>query len=186
MRIIETKAYLYNELSDAAKQRARDWYTSDIEFIADYIIEDAVEIASILGVSDCKVFYSGFWSQGSGACINGKYSYNKGALKRIKEFAPTDTVLHDIAQRLQDAQRKAFYKIECKIKHSGNYYHAGSMDFDFYDDYFNSEVARCFRDFANWIYKRLENEYEYQNSDDVVAETIEAIEYEFTEEGKIL
>lgn len=29
MRIIETKAYLYNELSDAAKQKARDWFTGE-------------------------------------------------------------------------------------------------------------------------------------------------------------
>jgi hypothetical protein len=122
MRIIETKVYLYNELSDAAKQKARDWYTNGLEFIPDGVIGDAKQMAVILGVTDCKVFYSGFWSQGDGACINGDYSYSRGALKRIKEYAPLDAVLHGVAKRLQDAQRKAFYKLECKIKHSGNEY----------------------------------------------------------------
>jgi hypothetical protein len=186
MRIIETKVFTYDELSDAAKQKARDWYTNGFEFIPDSVIEDAQEIADILGVSDCKVFYSGFGSQGDGACINGKYSYGKGALKRLKEYAPTDAVLHGIAKRLQDAQRKAFYKIECKIKHSGNYCHAYSMHFDFYDAYSNEEVIECFRDFAKWLYKQLESEYEYQTLGGAVAEAIEANGYEFTENGKIL
>jgi hypothetical protein len=186
MRIIETKAYLYNELSDTAKQKARDWYTNGVEFMPNGVIEDARQIVAILGVIDCEVFYSGFGSQGDGACINGKYSYSKGALKRIKEYAPTDLVLHDIAERLQEAQRKAFYKIECKIKHSGNYCHAYSMHFDFYDAYSNDEIIECFRDFTKWIYKQLENEYKYQTSDSEVAEAIEANGYEFTEKGKIL
>jgi hypothetical protein len=192
MRIIETKAYLYNELSDTAKQKAREWYTNGLEFYDDNVLDDISEIAEILGVSDCKVFYRGFWSQGDGACINGQYSYSKGALKRIKEYAPLDTVLHGIVQRLQDAQSKVFYGTTCKITHSGGYCHANSMDYDFNNDTIentnesNILIHECFYDFANWIYKQLKSEYEHQNSDDVVAETLEANGYEFTEEGKIL
>lgn len=40
------------------------------------------------------------------------------------------------------------------------------------------------RDAMQWIYRQLEREYEYQHSDEVVAESIEANEYEFTKEGK--
>jgi hypothetical protein len=187
MRIIETKAFTYSELSDIAKQNARDWYTGEeFEFSPDSVIEDAKQIAAILGVSDCKVLYSGFWSQGDGACINGDYSYSKGTLKRIKEYAPLDTVLHGIAKRLQDAQRKAFYKLECKIKHSGNYCHAYSMDFDFYNAFSTNEIIECFRDFAKWIYKQLENEYAYQTADSEVEEMLLINEYEFTEKGNRL
>ena len=46
------------------------------------------------------------------------------------------------------------------------------------------EITECLRDFANWIYKQLERDYDYQNSDDAVAETIEANDYEFTEDGE--
>jgi hypothetical protein len=189
MRIIETKAYLYNELSDTAKQQAREWYANGIGFIPDGVIEDAQQIAAILGVTDCKVFYSGFWSQGDGACINGRYSYNKGALKHIKEYAPTDTILHGIAQRLQDAQSKVFYGTTCKITHSGGYCHANSMDYDFNNDTIENTnesdiiIRECFYDFAKWIYKQLESEYEHQNSDSGIEEMLTINEYEFTEKG---
>jgi hypothetical protein len=191
MRIIETKAYLYNELSDTAKQKARDWwYTYGFEYFPDCVIEYTQQMAAILGIADCKVFYSGFWSQGDGACINGRYSYNKGALKRIKEYTPTDTVLHGIAKRLQDAQSKVFYGTTCKITHSGGYCHANSMDYDFNNDTIentnesNIIIRECFYDFANWIYKQLNDEYDYQTSDNEVEETLITNEYEFTEEGK--
>ena len=40
-----------------------------------------------------------------------------------------------------------------------------------------------FRHFADWIYKRLENEWEYQNSDEAVDESIICNGYEFTKDG---
>jgi hypothetical protein len=191
MRIIETKVFTYGELSDTAKQKARHWYTGDgFEFDAYGVIEDVKQIADIIGLDDCNVFYSGFCSQGDGACVNGRYSYSKGALKRIKEYAPTDAVLHGIAKRLQVAQRRACYKIECKITHSGGYCHYNSMDYEYGNDDVDfwqaTEIENAFKDFAKWIYKQLESNFDYQTSDTAVAETIEVNGYEFTEEGKIL
>jgi hypothetical protein len=40
------------------------------------------------------------------------------------------------------------------------------------------------RDAMRWIYRRLEREYEYQNSVECVDEVIRANEYEFTEDGR--
>jgi hypothetical protein len=39
------------------------------------------------------------------------------------------------------------------------------------------------RDFMDWIYKQLEKEWDYQNSDEQVEESIRANEYEFLEDG---
>ncbi len=36
----------------------------------------------------------------------------------------------------------------------------------------------------NWIYRQLEKEYEYQNSDECVDENILCNSYTFTEDGK--
>jgi len=47
------------------------------------------------------------------------------------------------------------------------------------------DLTEYLRDFMNWIYRALENEHDYQNSDDVIIETIEANEYEFDREGNI-
>lgn len=187
MRIIETKVYKYNELSESAKQKARDWYTGEgFDFYTDSTIEDIQQIAAILGVSDCKVLYSGFSSQGDGACINGSYRYAKNAPKKIAEYC-NDVTLLSIATQLQNAQRKAFYKIRVKITHSGGYCHYNSMDFNYENDntdlQHTLEIEEAFKTFAKWIYRQLESDYEYQTSDEAVIEMIEVNEYEFLEDG---
>ncbi len=44
-------------------------------------------------------------------------------------------------------------------------------------------ISQALRDFAHWIYRQLETEYDYQTSDDQISEMIEANEYEFDETG---
>jgi hypothetical protein len=46
------------------------------------------------------------------------------------------------------------------------------------------EVTRLLRQFADWIYRQLEVEHDYQLSDENADETIRANDYEFTSEGK--
>jgi hypothetical protein len=46
------------------------------------------------------------------------------------------------------------------------------------------ELLKLMRDFADWIFHGLREEYEYQMSDESVDETLEANEYEFTADGK--
>lgn len=41
------------------------------------------------------------------------------------------------------------------------------------------------KDFARWIYKQLEPDWDYQTSDEAIEESINANEYEFTADGKI-
>lgn len=45
------------------------------------------------------------------------------------------------------------------------------------------EIAETLRDYMHWIYRQLEKEYDYLNSDEAVDESIKANEYEFTEDG---
>jgi len=46
-------------------------------------------------------------------------------------------------------------------------------------------IRDCLRSFADWIFKQLEDEYEWANADEQVDESIIANEYEFTENGRI-
>jgi hypothetical protein len=46
------------------------------------------------------------------------------------------------------------------------------------------ELTELSRDCMKWIYRQLEKEYEYQNSDECVIELIQANEYTFTESGR--
>lgn len=193
MRVLETKVYTFDELSDDAKEKAREWYRSwafEDNFWSENVIENAKEIAKILGIQIDDIYWSGFWSQGDGACFVGRYSYAKGAIKAIKALAPQDETLHAIARNFQEAQRPNFYRLSAVITHNGQYYHSHSMTIRVdVDDYANvsdeseNAVKDALRDFADWIYRQLEAEYEYQDADARVDESIVVNEYEFDEYG---
>ena len=193
-RVIEKTVYQFNELSDKAKDRVRNWYrgVDHGSFWAECVLEDAAQCAEILGISIKKngIYYSGFWSQGDGASFVGSYAYKKGAAKAIRDHAPQDTTLHEIADSLQEAQRVNFYGAECTITHRGHYQHSGCMSFDWENpnrpDVLREEdsLTQPLRNFADWIYSQLEKEYVYQSADAQVDESILANEYEFTSEGK--
>ena len=203
--------YTFAELSDSAKETAREWWRrSENEdwYGAESIIEDACRVADILGISfstktvklyggctrqDPVVYWSGFYSQGDGACFEGDYSYSKGAAKRIREYAPEDKRLHAIADALQEVQKRNFYRLAARMRHSGRYYHSGcmSVDVEHVDDSYRdigdaeSVVTDQMRAFADWIYRQLKSEYEYTMSDENVDESIETNGYEFDESGNI-
>jgi len=193
VKTIKTKVYTFDELTDEAKETARDWYRNDLEFDTEFVFEAAANIAELFGLSIHKNYYSGFWSQGDGACFEGNYEYRKGALKAVKKHAPKDIVLHGIVQDLQDIQRRYFYQLTASTRHKGFYYHSGCMavsvsgDPDIYYGNFTGPedaVTQALREFADWIYQRLEAEWNYTTSDEAVDETIRCNEYEFTVGGK--
>lgn len=211
MRIEEIQVYTFNELSESAKEKARDWYRSASagdDFEAECVFDDAVTIAGILGIDIAtqtvrlmngstrqkpRIYYSGFWSQGDGACFEGSYAYAAGASKAIRSYAPNDKDLHAIADGLQAAQRKHFYQLTASVAHSGRYYHEHSTTISVEDNRDSwrdigdaeSDVADLLRDFMRWIYKQLESEWEFRNSDEQVTEMIECNAYEFTADGEI-
>ena len=115
--IICTTVYQFPELSDAAKEKARSWYRElgPHDDWWDAVYEDFERVCEILGIrlkttpvrlmgggtraKPC-IWFSGFWSQGDGACFEGYWSHAKGAAARIRDYAPTDATLHGIADRL--------------------------------------------------------------------------------------
>jgi hypothetical protein len=193
-------AYKFNELSESAKQRALEKMYDinvDNDFWSECAIDDFKEVGKIIGIDIEKIYFSGFSCQGDGACFEGRYEYKKGSLKAIKDYAPKDTALHAIVENLAKIQAKYFYKLGAKVKHSGHYYHAYCTEIDIMerdqDGYFQGysdlpvetidEMIEILRDFMNWIYKRLNDEYNFLTSEEEIIGTIEANEYDFTEEG---
>jgi hypothetical protein len=206
---IEIQVFTFDELSDAAKERAREWWRAaenEHSSFAECVLEDAAECAKIIGIDLCQrpvklmgggtrykptIYYSGFYSQGDGACFEGTYSYAKGAAKAIRAHAPQDATLHGIADDLQELQRKAFYKLEALVKHRGHYQHEHSTDIEVFQDGNDASEAQtegvqeALRDFMRWIYRRLESEYAWAMSDEHVDESIRANEYQFKADGSI-
>ena len=200
--------YKFNELSETAKDKVRSSFGNDCDY--EFVLDDAATIADLFGLDirmtrktlkdnshryDPTVYWSGFWSQGDGACFEGAYKYKAGSVKAVKEYCG-DKEIHRIVETLAEVQRKFFYHLTANCKHRGHYYHSGCMEVEV-DDYegrdfdrsvwaeAEDEVTQLLRDFADWIYKRLEDEYEYQTSEEAVAESMEANEYEFYEDGSI-
>jgi hypothetical protein len=200
---METTVFTFDELSPEAKEKAREWYREgalDYEWY-DATFEDAARVADILGVSfrgargnlnAPAIYYSGFSSQGDGACFEGSYSYKAGLKKAIRAYAPKDAELHRIADALQDLQRKHAYRLVARVKHRGHYYHSCCTVIDVWDAETDRPIdatagdALCelLRDFMDWIYRQLEREADYLLSDESVDETIRANEYTFTEDGR--
>lgn len=194
----------YEDLDDSQKEKARDWlrehtFTDNTDWSCTYA--DVDSMAALLGIeidrrryetmgggigSEPTIYFSGFSSQGDGACFEGGYEYKKGAVKAIIA-ATNDAELLRIAKGLQDVQRRHFYKLRARCTHRGHYYHSGCMDVevshgdDSYRDIGDAEqdVRDLLRSFADWIYDQLEEEHDYQTSDEVLEETILANEYDF-------
>ncbi|SNS94303.1 antitoxin of toxin-antitoxin stability system [Sphingopyxis indica] len=208
--IIETTVYQLDELADAAKDEARAWYrqTGFEHDWFEFVFDDFERICAIFGIElrtypvrlygggarqkPC-IFFSGFWSQGDGACFEGRYRYAKAAPREIRGYAPKDGELHRIADALQAVQRRNFYQLHASIVHRDRYYHEYCMaigverDSPTWQDMTadaEDAVIETLRDLARWLYRQLEAEYEYQSSDTSVDEAILANGYTFTENGR--
>ena len=208
--IIETTVYLLHELSDGAKDKARSWYR-EVGFDFDWydaVYDDFERICAILGVSLATrtvrlfgggvrpkpcIWFSGFWSQGDGACFEGHYRHAKGARTQIRAYAPRDAELHRSADCLDAAQRRNFYQLQATLTHRGRYYHEHCMTISVERDSPTGQdmsrdaediVIEAMRDLARWLYRQLEREYDDQTSDASIDDAICANAYTFTEEGR--
>jgi hypothetical protein len=189
IKTIQETIYSFSELPENLQEKVIAEFNADFGlFDARNTIYDAGELATIIGINNFKVYYSGFYSQGDGACYTGVYSYNKGSLQNIKAYAPLDTELHTILQQLNRLQRKHGYKVEINIRHDCRYYHANSCNYLFNKDLSQAEeraFIAALKEFMHWIYSRLKSDYEFCTSDEYVKEYIESNDYMFRSNGQI-
>ena len=204
------QVYKFSELDERAKERARDWFREDVftdSSAWEHIFEDAKECLQLAGFHVDRIYFSGFSSQGDGACFEGSWrAADAKPVKAMKDHAPKDKALHAIAAEMR-AIAKLCPSASMSVKHRGHYTHEGCTEFDIgaegpewedgaarkpaewdalreRDNETAERIKEASRDAMRWIYRMLEAEYTYQNSDAVVDENIEANEYEFTEEGR--
>jgi hypothetical protein len=207
--VIETIVYRLDELDDDAKEKARAWYREggfDNDWY-DAVYADFEAICGLIGVAlrvtsvrlmsggsrqkPC-IYFRGFWSQGDGACFEGEYTYARNARAKIRAYAPKDADLHEIVDALQAVQQRNFYQLRAMTRHRGHYYHEYCMDVAVeragltrQDMTHDAEeiVIEAVRNLARWLYRQLEQDYEYQTSDASVDQTMAANAYTFTGTG---
>ena len=200
----EHTVFTFDELSEKAQDKAiEDNYNWNVDdnFWHECVIDDCKELGKLFGIDIDNIYFSGFWSQGDGACFEGDYSYAKQGLKKVQEYAPQDNDLHSIVKALQDLQKVNFYRLSAHVKHKGHYHHemCTIIDVDYMDynddcpaEYWNyrdnkpdEALSELLRDFMRWIYKRLEADYDYLTSKEAIKESFESNETQFNEDGTI-
>lgn len=201
--------YTYEELSDSAKETARDWYKQvEGELFSQYVeYDDFLAICERMGVTvgterDGKtpsIFWSGFWWQGDGASFTGCFSAEDfKAAEDIRAYAPTDEKLHAIHDELVAlVERYPELSADIVRPYGDHYSHDCTMYLDYVQNGEDADAGPVMipeadetalrdlmRRLAIWLYRYLEAEYEYCLSDEAAEEGILANEYTFLENGK--
>lgn len=203
MQQVTVNAYTFDELSDKAKDMAREtfrhvnvgheWW--------DFIFEDLDTVAALLGIEIDRrhgqpdIRFSGFASQGDGASFTGTWEAKEGAMDAVKAHAPTDTDLHAIAAELRAVGLAP--NVRAVITRSSHHYvheNTVTVDLEDMDETTDTDprytveqehaASKALRGFMRWIYGQLSAAYYDLTDDPAVEETIIANEYLFTAEGE--
>lgn len=204
---ITSDAYSFDELNDAAKERARNWYREgDMnEFDFDCTIEDFTTICDIIGIelevhavklmsgktrTEPNVYYSVGYCQSDYAAFEGAYDYKATAGAKLREHAPQDSELHRIVDQLAAIQIANGFGLRATIKYTDYYGFSITVEDrrnEERDDELLStadrDITELVKDLARWLYDQLRSEADYRSSDEAVDENIEANEYMFDKEG---
>jgi len=195
----EIQIYSFNELSEEAQQKAiKEVVEQKRDYGNDYFFEFTLdhwkEKLSSLGFLDPEIQFSGFWSQGDGACFD------------CKQIDLNVLFAHLGAQGNKYAKKALRFDLPFYLfgsidqnSFATHYCHERTRSFSF-DGFHVRE--RCYRlerlvaaleedieilryDLCNEIYRDLEREYDYQLSEEVIKEDIEANNYEFLADGSL-
>lgn len=195
MKTIEIQLFKFDELSSEAQKTAIENVQSDENYLSyewyDSVYEWATTAGKLMGVDVDKIYFSGFSSQGDGACFEGDYQYVKGSVKAIETEFPTNKELQNIAFKLYTLQRKNFYQLTALVNHSGYYYHemctrinVGTKEDTYFSGDTEDELKDILRDFMRWLYSSLEREYNFLMSDENIKEHLLCNDYQFLENGE--
>jgi hypothetical protein len=177
---------LYQKIIDKNRDiLTDDWYQ--------YIYDDVKTMLGFCGFNDPKIHFSGFYSQGDGANFTGNFYKRDIDFMKLAEYAPKEeffllfaTLLTDLTNPFEDA-RFTLYK-------SGNHYEheytVSIKDFEFdnlvsYSSCTEEALLDACQKIMRYIYQKLEKEYEYRTSEEVIYEYLFENGYYFNENGGI-
>lgn len=171
MKIIETKIYTFDELNDAAKEKARDWWRDGSDYAwGDDAIKSIEELAKHFGgkMKDWSIDWA-----------NSSYSSARFEMPEMESelilnlLGQLGTYNPETLKGNGDCKLTGYCADEDAIDGFRKAFHAGERDLE--------KLMQAA--FDTWL-ESAQSDYEYQNSDEQVGETILANEYTFTETGK--
>lgn len=210
-RTIQRTVYKFSELSEAAKETARDHersgdYPHDDWW--DSTHDDAKRVGDCLGLDFIEkeqgrpcIYFSGFCSQGDGASFEANWNPEGDIVKAVIEHAPQDNTLKSIAEGLMMLCVHAAFKgnvLWGTVRtDNSNYSHSNTMtgeltyfnvdaDVDGVPEDDDKEFLVLMRRFADWIYDQLNAEYDYLNSEEHIDKRLSDSDEEFDEDGHVV
>ena len=200
----------FNELSERAQQRAVENAQQQLGewFDGQWVTDEWRDILIALGFWDVQIHWSGFWSQGDGACFTGSWDTEWVELGTLAQYiSPNDPDKYgDFAQRMHglckllataddgesnttDDDQELPIVNHAKLAHIGRYNHENSIDFEV-EPYGNDDVRQEFidwcKDLMRMIYKDLEETYECETNEESARDYIVANELDFDEDGNTI
>ena len=177
----------------------------------DFTYYQSKEDGEPLGFGIREINFSGFYSQGDGACWTGYVDVVRW-LELNKADDPNAHILVALIEEEWVDDRLEITRNSYQYEHSNTMNHGGLRDAaPDGDEVFSSgifaganvlnlfqamgagfidsvcvEILQAARDYADEIYKRLRDEYEHLCSEEVIAETCDANEYLFDEDGRMV
>lgn len=186
MKVKKINIYSFDELSKEAQAKVCDkmrYINVEFNDWADPITEGAKEDLIALGYEDPHILFSGFGSQGDGACFTA--SVDIGAWLKA----------HKLKKKFP-ALFKEEENFTCSIAHNWRYYYATSTNVELtpYGDTSQEALKECDElqklieaereKLGNKFYRLLSDYYDELTEDEAIRETILANEYEFLVNGE--
>ena len=201
MRTININLYKYDELSPQAKEKALEHY-SDIN--TDYEWWDCTyfhwrDKLEEQGFSNPKIYFSGFWSQGDGACFDADIDFDT-QFEQYRNYALSNGT-GGIQRAIKNHKNWIYDYLYNETRYSiavinHQYSHESTRQIESYC-YTDTKgmLSEIYSDFEEWleskrtdlcreIYRDLKQEYGYLSGKECIEETLRVNEYEFTQEGK--
>lgn len=207
----EHTVYKFDELANGSKQKAIEKfreYNGEDSFWHECIIEEWTQVLEKIGFDQkVDISFSGFSSQGDGA----SFTCNYAIVENLLTFLGMDQVHRDVLigwnipnlaflpvdkvrqlRRIQGAFTTRVHRISHHYSHENTVRVEVIADtlekhkrINALLDYFEEFLEEFKSDICHAIYRHLEKEYDYLNSDESITANIKANEYEFTEDGRI-
>ena len=201
---VEYKVYKYNELSEKAKEKVKQWYLDGQE---PYTFTEMCEedLKNLFGENDLKVQYSLSYCQGDGFNIYGKIEAEN--IFKCLEKHNGGSQLEKFEDMLTDKEKKTIlnYADECgeiELPSNNRYCYCIVHHTDVADDWeyklenysgyanINTKVLEKFENLVHLIftelckgYETMGYEYFYEIEEEELEELCEANGYEFLEDG---
>lgn len=188
MKIVPVNVYSFDELSESAKEKAREWWRSVDDRDVSHVLDNFKAEMEELGVEASKPTYNVSWSQGDGAGFDYEVNLPKwlNANAKKKEHATIRRMLKSdkIDALVRGTQGYDFWY---PSHHNGVevYYGVyvsarGSARLDEFDKY----LIKWINDKAYDLYQYISDALEYMYSDEYIDMCIRANEYDFDELGR--